>query len=129
MESQMRLADRRGLLQGAYLSQVQEWAVEMLIIMDNITKAKDFADSMRARLVAAHPSSVRSIFPEWFEAEDPFAEAKREDGTYDIDKVDDASVNWTVPSNNRENDELERWIHQRMTVSAADLQPKESDWQ
>jgi hypothetical protein len=34
LETQLRLADRRGVLQGASLSHVQEYAVELLMLAD-----------------------------------------------------------------------------------------------
>ena len=59
----MRLADRRGLLQGRDLSRVQERALEMLLIIENRERAKAFADDLRSRLVAHDPSRTKDIFP------------------------------------------------------------------
>jgi hypothetical protein len=118
----MRLAERRGVLTGVHLSEVQEWAVSMLSIMDQRDD-----DDLRSRVVAAHPDSARYVFPEWFSGS-VFEEAAKPDGTYDIDKIDPRQIEWTVPTSKEEAAELDRWIAERSqgTVTGKDL--SEGGW-
>lgn len=119
----MRLAERRGILRGAHLSEVQEWSVSMLSIIDRREDAVRYADDMKSRMVAAHPQSAKHVFPEWFEGS-VFDEAAKPDGTYDIDRVDPSQIDWAVPTSKEEAAELDRWIaqHSHGVITARDLE-------
>lgn len=101
----------------------------MLLLIESRQRALAFTDNLRSLLVAQSPSSAKDIFPEWFPKEIAFEEARRPDGTYDIDKIPDAAVEWSTPATVAEREELEHWIAQRttLTVSAADLD-EEGGW-
>lgn len=122
----MRLAERQGLLTGKHLSSPQSLALEMLMLLDCRASGEKFISDLKSRIVAAHPSEFSVLFPEWVTQKDPQEEARRPDGTYDIDKIDDSKIVWSVPTE-AENKENERWIAERTTetrgtVSAAELE-------
>ncbi len=52
------------------------------------------------------------FFPDNWEEVRAFEQAKKDDGTYDIDKVDGAHINWGVASP-EEDDDISRWIAER----------------
>jgi predicted lipoprotein len=53
------------MLQGANLSWVQTYALEILMALDSKQKADDFYDNLRALIVGSHPHKVYDIFKEW----------------------------------------------------------------
>lgn len=84
-------------------------------MLDEFEKAKGRADSIK-RLIANRMTDyeiVREQFPEYFPPEDPFKDAKQDDGTYDIDKIDDTQVEWATPTTPEEDDEISRFIAER----------------
>lgn len=89
----------------------------MLILIDGRVKGRDFLDNLRAAIAANQPERAvfEAMFPEWFPKpeQDPFAKAKRADGTYDIDEVDPSKIKWSVPASEAEAQELEEWIAAR----------------
>jgi hypothetical protein len=101
------------VLTGAHLSEVQEVALQMLMVLEQRREATQFVEDLRARLAANHPGKVRELFPEWFPNHQPA----------DIDEIDDSLVDWTTPGSDRENSELERWISERSagTITAGAL--------
>ena len=126
----MRLAERQGLLTGKHLSSVQSLALEMLMLLDQRATGEQFVTDLKSRIVAANPSEFPVMFPEWASskaAQDGAQEALRPDGSYDIDKIDDSQVEWSIPTTEAENEEHERWVSARTaisggTISAAELE-------
>lgn len=53
------------MLQGANLSWVQQYAIEMLMALDQKQKSDDFYDTLRAMIVGSHPHKIYDIFKEW----------------------------------------------------------------
>jgi hypothetical protein len=55
------------LLQGLYVSPIQEFAVEILIVSEDRARAKDFFDRVRTAIAGADPANnLKTVFPEWF---------------------------------------------------------------
>lgn len=111
----LRLARARGSLT-APNSVVQDRALTYLLMLEETEKVQSRIDMVKGLLVS--PTSnfdrVREQFPEFF---DPFEEAKQEDGTYDIDKIDATDVEWGTPTSAEEDDDLSRWIASRESGS------------
>ncbi len=101
------------MLQGASLSKVQELGAQMLMMLDRRQDAHRFVEDLRSRLAAAHPDRIRTLFPEWFPAEedDPLEAAPDQ-------------VEWSVPPE-AARDELDRWIAANSSgvVRAVDVEP------
>ena len=72
---------------------------------------------------SANVDRVKAYFPEYFPEETAFETAKRKDGSYDIDRVDDSRVEWTTPRSPDEDADISAWINQRErgSATAADL--------
>src|SRR4051812_4529468 len=87
-------------------------ALEILDMVDE-TKAEAHRVDMVKGLLAsgAEQETVAGRFPEYF-ASDPFAEAYDEKGEFDIDKVDDTAVQWSVPDQDQDAD-LSAWIEEQ----------------
>ena len=123
----MRLAERRGVLQGRSLSQVQARAVEMLLLIDNRERAREFVDTLRIGLVASDPSRMQDVFPEWVSPEAVVEQARRPDGTYDVDELDRIIPASPAPAA-EEIDDIDAWIASRTgTATAGDLLKVEGD--
>lgn len=92
MEWHLRLADRRGLLQGRNLSPVAVVGTELLYLADLRENAKKFWNTVRVSLIAGEgdPERIKRIFPELFVPEP--------DKAVDIDDIDPASITWVAPS-------------------------------
>lgn len=120
----LRLARSRGSLV-APNHPVQDRALEILEILDEIDKEKSRVDRVKALLTNQFSTVdlVKAQFPEYFRPEDPFEEAKTEDGGYDIDRVDESKLDWGTPASPDDDDEISRWIAQQETgsISAADM--------
>lgn len=112
----MRLADRRGLLQGASLSPVQAYAAEMMLILERRERVEGQVFDLRSRLAAANPSAASDIFPEWFVKEVKPAEDESK-------KDEEPAIEWSIPTSQEEVDDLDAWVreHQQMTVTGEDL--------
>lgn len=132
LEAQLRLADRRGVLSGASLSEVQEFAAQVMLMVDARERSQGFFDDLRSRMVAARPERVHEIFPEWRDA----AEVERaaygldEHGEADVDRMDDSLVQWRVPASTAERADLDRWLaeHATGTATAAELAAPGGEW-
>jgi hypothetical protein len=95
MEWHLRLADRRGLLQGRSLSSVAVVAIELLYLMDMQDKAKDFWNKFRISLVAGgqnEPDDIKRLFPELFTQKQEITEDT------DIDDIDLGQLEWSAPT-------------------------------
>lgn len=95
MEWHLRLADRRGLLQGRNLSPVAVVATELLHLADMRENAKKFWNSVRVSLIAGedNPERIKKIFPELF-----VPEPREITDDTDVDDIDPASITWVAPS-------------------------------
>jgi hypothetical protein len=103
MEWHLRLADRRGLLQGRNLSPAAIVGLELLQFADMRERAKQFWNSVRVSLIAGgvdDPARIQKIFPELF-----VAQVKPIDEDTDIDDIDPASIEWVAPTTSSEIDE------------------------
>lgn len=85
-------------------------------MMEEVEKGRDRLDKVKALLVSpmSNWEKVRDQFPEYF---DPFEAAKTEDGTYDIDQIDDSQIDWEVPTSEDQDEALSRWIAERESGS------------
>lgn len=93
---------------------------------EDIERQQGKVDSIKMAL-ANTPSSyevLRGLFPDYFAPEDPFAEARTEDGGYDPDLVDEDALDWSAPESEDVDAEISRWIAQREASFSAD----EMDW-
>lgn len=94
-------------------------------MLDVIADSKARLDQVKVAFASAFsPDRVRDQFPEYF---DPFEQAKTEDGTYDIDRLDDSAIEWSAPADEDEDEALSRWIAQQEigSISAADFENEE----
>lgn len=91
---------------------VQDRALTYLLMLDEAEKVKSRIDMVKGLLASplGNYERIRDQFPEFF---DPFEEAKQEDGTYDIDKIDASDVDWSSPTSAEEDADLSRWIASR----------------
>lgn len=127
----MRLAEKQGLLTGKHLSSAQSLALEMVVLLDHKASGEQLIFDLKSRILAVHPQEFSVLFPEWASQnknQEEIDKARRPDGSYDIDKIDDSKVEWSVPSKT-EDAENERWLAERMantsgTVGAAELEEK-----
>lgn len=119
----MRLARMRGSLT-APNSPVQDRALEYLLLDERQQKERLRLDEFKRALMVSSVTMERAhtFFPEYF-PRDAFTEAQKDDGTYDIDAVDDAKVDWETPRDHYTDDEISAWIaeRERGSVTAADL--------
>jgi hypothetical protein len=94
-------------------------------MLDEIDKEKRRLDGVKALLAtkAADFDLARSQFPEYFKVEDPYEAARNDDGTYDVDALEDADLDWSTPATPEDDDEISRWIAQQesASVSASEL--------
>jgi hypothetical protein len=119
------------VLLGAALSRVQEFGLQVLMMADQRERAQQFYDDLRSRIVAADPSRVNDLFPEWRSP----AEVERAaygigaDGQPDLDRMDDSLVVWRVPASEEEHADLERWLTENQVgvVGAQEL-PAGGEW-
>ncbi len=101
-------------------SPVQDFALEILSMLDVTERERSRRDMVKRLLVSNEEDMVRSQFPEYFLS--TIEEAFDDQGNFDIDKVDDSQVEWSTASPD-EDDEIGRWIADReagMYVTAAD---------
>lgn len=70
LEGQIRLAERRGILQGRHISPVQQMALQLLIILDRADAASIRADRIREALLGANPALARGLYPAYFSSEE-----------------------------------------------------------
>lgn len=103
MEDKVRLAERRGLLQGVDLSIVQEMASEMTLVLDRRERNQALVDQVRVLLATQPTGDIKGMFPEWdFEDDSP-------------------PVEEGVPESASQDLELNEWIEQKLTVTGKDL--------
>lgn len=128
----MRLAERQGLLQGRRISSAQSLALEFLLLIDRRGEAERFVKDLRAMIVAAHPQSFSTLFPEWVDkdkaASEEMDKARRPDGSYDIDQIDDSKIDWAAASDEQTNEDLERWIAERISGSVSATELEDGGW-
>jgi len=88
-------------------------------VLDEIEREKQRLDMVKSLLStkAADFDLARSQFPEYFKPEDPFEAARNEDGTYDVDALDDADLDWSTPATPEDDDEISNWIAQQESAS------------
>jgi hypothetical protein len=93
-------------------------ALQVLDMLDDKERSQERFDSIKRLVAFADRDRVKEQFPEYF---DPFEGVQNEDGTYDIDSIDDTAVQWAVPDPD-EDEALSRWIAQQESgsLSAAD---------
>ncbi len=99
MKSQLRLAERQGLLQGRHLSSVQFHAGIILNLEDSLEKTRHDETSFKNALVAAG-APAKKLVPEYFPAEEVAAEEV--DFTDTEASFDYSDVKWKSPSDNPE---------------------------
>lgn len=98
--------------------------MEILEVLDEIEKEKRRVDMVKSLLAtkAADLTMARSQFPEYFAADDPYERARNDDGSYDVDALDDADLDWATPASPEDDDEISRWIaQQESSVTASEL--------
>lgn len=121
----LRLARARGSLV-APNHPVQDRALEVLEVLDEISREKGRMDLVRGLLASSTSDfdRVRAQFPEYFTPVDPFEGAKTEEGGYDIDAIDDSDVEWDTPASADVDEDISRWIaeHESGSISAADIE-------
>lgn len=101
MKSQLRLAERQGLLQGRHLSSVQFHAGIVLNLEDSLEKTKHDHSSFKNALVAAG-AQAKALFPEYF-PEEKKAEPEESADFSDLEaQYDYSEVEWKSPSDNPE---------------------------
>jgi hypothetical protein len=100
-------------------SPVQDMALEILVVLDRKEQGQSRFDTVKGLVAIGDRARVKEQFPEYF---DPFEDIRREDGTYDVEALDDAEVEWTTPTSPDEDADLARWIAQRESgsMTAAD---------
>lgn len=117
METQLRLADRRGLLSGGRpLSSVQHYGLSILMMLDAKQRSQDWLDRLRVAILSDHLDMQDQLFPEWVKAR---AERKAAEpqpaqptGIADIDLAA-GQVDWQTPASDAEKQALEEWINNR----------------
>lgn len=125
MERHIRLADRRGLLIGLKLSPVQEFAVELALLLDDRDKAKDRAERFKMALIGHDPT----FWVEKFYAEQLGVERfETKPQTEDVDMADTTGT-WVMPEiSEDEFYAMERELAKRGgTLTVEDLE--EGEWQ
>lgn len=103
---------------------MQDRALEILEVLDEIEKEKQRVDMVKSLLAtkAADFTLARTQFPEYFAPEDPYEGARNDDGTYDIDAIDEDQIDWATPASPEDDDEISRWIaQQESSVTASEL--------
>lgn len=105
MEGRLRLAERQGILTGRKLSPVQQYGLELLILVEEERRFQEQEqrrdDAIRMALLSAQPGLARGLLPEYFspeepeDAEDDFTDVSlnRPDTTYDL-----SGVTWQSPA-------------------------------
>lgn len=92
-------------------------------MLDIVAEKRARLDQVKALWVntTTDKAEMRGQWPEFF---DPMETAKKEDGTYDIDQIDDADVEWHTAGSEEEDDAISRWIAdaERGSISGADLE-------
>ena len=63
------MGERRGLLKGSRMSQVQVAGLEILMILEQIKASKIENQQFRLSLMDRDPDKVKTWFPEWFSSE------------------------------------------------------------
>lgn len=88
-------------------------------MLDEIDKEKRRIDMVKSLLAtkAADFDLARAQFPEYFTPDDPYGTARNDDGTYDVDALDDADLDWSTPASPDDDDEISRWIAQQEMAS------------
>lgn len=127
LESQVRLAQDRGSLV-APNSMVQDWALRYLSLSETQRRSRERVEALKLALLPHEVDRQRlaNLFPEYF-PKDAFADAVREDGTLDEEKVDETQLDWSTVEDPLEDADISRWIADREhgQISAADL---DDDW-
>lgn len=129
LESQLRLAERQGLLTG-HLNAVQTFGVQVLMMLDQQATSEGWWRDFRARIGAANPQEIRTLFPEFFEhrlsAEEIDRQARGEDGVRDLDRVDESQIVWGVPASEEEREDVEAFLAEALarthTVNVNELE-------
>lgn len=98
MKSQLRLAERQGLLQGRHLSSVQFHAGIILNLEDSLERTKHDHASFKNALVAAG-AQAKALFPEYFPDEKK-VESEEVDFSDTEASFDYSDVEWKSPSDN-----------------------------
>lgn len=128
----MRLAEARGSLR-APNSRVQDRALEFLSMLDARERRTQRLDSVRLAVLSSPlqwaelEPRLRWLFPEYLSPEAAYRKAKKDDGSYDIDKVDDGSVEWLTPASADEDAEISAWIEQNLRGTAV-LSDDDDGW-
>lgn len=106
------------------------FGVEILMMLDAAERNEQWVLDFRTQLAATHPQFLKDLFPDPNAA---YEAGRTKDGEYDIDRIDAAELEWSVPDSPAEKEDLDRWIrdHMQGTVSAADLSTDEDGggWQ
>lgn len=78
-------------------------------------------DTVKGLVALGVRDRVKEQFPEYF---NPFEDAQRDDGSYDIDRVEGSQVKWSSAGSEDEDAELARWIAQRErgSMTAAEME-------
>jgi hypothetical protein len=83
----------------------------MLDLRDEERGRRDMVKALVAQSADNVLEETKFQFPEYFEI-DPFEQAKTEDGTYDIDRIDDSAVDWATAGSAEEDEALSRLIEE-----------------
>jgi hypothetical protein len=91
-------------------------------MLDLIAQKQASLDQVKALWVSSTTDKAE-LMAQWPEYFDPMETAKKEDGTYDIDQIDDSKVDWGTPGSEDEDDAISDWIAQREgSFTGADLE-------
>lgn len=98
------------------------------MMLDDERKVDEHRLWFKTMLGAVHPERIPDLFPE---PVDPFEKARGADGQYDIDKINPADLEWSVPKTAQDREDLDKWIREHMSgsASAADLDESGGGWQ
>lgn len=127
MHQHLRLARARGSLQ-APNSVVQDYALEILDMLDESVRETQRIDMVKTLLASVPMERVKDYFPEYFRP-DPLAEAiDPVTGEFDIDKVDDSKIDWQTAGSEDEDADLSAWIEEQERKSGGVTTFSADEW-
>lgn len=96
----------------------------MLLILDKVERIRGLFDQIKVKALdrAVDRQRLQELWPEYFPV-DPFGNAVQEDGTIDTDLVDEDAIEFSLPRDAGEDEEISAWIREREsgTISGAVL--------
>lgn len=99
LKSELRRAERQGLLQGRHLSPVQFNAVVVLGYVDSTEKTERHLDELKKALLATGSYKAHMLFPDNFESPKDEQEESAPDAPL-VGNPDYSDVEWQTPGEN-----------------------------